>query len=409
MQPPVPGEGIERHCVLARTGVCSGGQELTYILARYYNERLLEAFGKAANKFDFIHYSPNFGTDQEYSVNPALEALIEVVKAGIQENYQLRIAPAGEKVATEASTKQRQEELIGTVADEIMKQHPNSGNLKDKMLELFLLPGDLVNPSGQLQPPARFWQRQRPPKPDDGFEHIHELKSEIEHYVIRNTKELLDRMVSTAKSRERANLSECTKELGKVLQKDRTFVLVAGQASQFKPIKRAITEWFHGRLPIHFEAEAGAPADPLGSLEAKLACCKGAVAYLQSNVDNLNPDEFFGTYGLLRVVRGPQNWIPADSLKLLQIRSTVLRGLAQAAYHFVFVARDHDGTDPVLGDGYTALIDHVDQDHPLEMLVRYSQDGETIQLNGKNLVAVGHGYAFQEIGPKIWPIVPPPA
>jgi hypothetical protein len=401
MQPPLPDIGIERHCVLARTGVCSGGQELTYILVKYYNERLLQAFRDAgiSNLLDFINYSPLLGTDQEYSVNPPLEALIEVVKASIDERYQLKIANAGETEATETSTKQRQEELIGKVADEIVTRHPNAGSLRDRILELFLLPTDLANPSGVPQSRGFF---SRTPPPDPLFAHIHKLKADIEGYVIRNTTELLDRMHSTAQRREAVNLSECTKNLGKVLKSDRTFVLVAGQAAQFRPIKRAIKEWFDRRLPkghLHFEADAA----------AKLACCKGAIAYLQSHVDNLNRDEFFGTYGLLRVIPGAQNWVPANTVELLRKRSTTLSGLAKVDYHFVFVARDETTTPPVLGDGYTALIDYVYHNHPLEMKVKYSQEGETIQLNGKDLAAIGPGYAYQDIGPKIWPLVPPPA
>lgn len=80
-----------------------------------------------------------------------------------------------------------------------------------------------------------------------------------------------------------------------ILNPSCTFILVAGQASQFKPLRKAIQNELRG---LHL------PESHCCFLEGKLAkeaCCVGAVTFKRKMSKQLNPRRIHGTLGMLAV------------------------------------------------------------------------------------------------------------
>src|SRR6185295_16937522 len=113
------------------------------------------------------------------------------------------------------------------------------------------------------------------------------LKDRIARYVEENIKDLINELEKMVVSREKEE-SEIWK---KVFDKDCTFVLIAGRASQFKPLKQAIYGSFGNFPPRNIQFLEGD--------DAKEACCKGAVTFQKSLDKPMNADELHGTYGFL--------------------------------------------------------------------------------------------------------------
>jgi hypothetical protein len=230
---------------------------------------------------------------------------------------------------------------------------------------------------------------------------IDALEKSLDDYVNLTIRVQLDDLFEMAG--RRADKSNSNFEF----RPDDAFVVVAGQASQFRPIKRAIC----GRL-------AAKRISPhriayLVGRQAKEACCLGAVHYVRANHDLRNKDELFGRYGFLGSSRVPGDK-PYGSLDMHALNKHLLCTpeppfLTEQFRSFVFTSHVFDdGKVPRVGDGMTAMIGgYFGTDYIVQYLSE--NDPEPLQLaithrDGRQTVKpVSHPDTPDDIWPNIWP------
>ncbi|HEV3075992.1 MAG TPA: hypothetical protein VHB47_16345 [Thermoanaerobaculia bacterium] len=154
-----------------------------------------------------------------------------------------------------------------------------------------------------------------------------ELRAKLEGYVRQNGVEPLEWLYYMANQREHRRAR------GRVIGGEDTFVVVAGQASRFKPLRKAIRERVRDLVGINLERQLLFLPDQL----AKLACCFGAQSYYLAALTCNNPDEIMGTYGFLsRFVTELQN---LDMAKFNQRDAVQDVSLMPGSYWLVYQPR----------------------------------------------------------------------
>ena len=389
------GSQQHRHTILARSGVTSGGQALTYLFVKYFDGQVKRVFDEARIKrpYDFTRPGGQYRFDQR-KANRLLEQYIEVIKRSINEDY--RIAwPKSPNELIEELVDHLLEKLEGTDRDVL--HWPLQAALRP--------PTDLRNPSGMRK---AWWKRlfaklrRMPPAPDPQNEQYNQLVTDLDEYVRRNVDEMLSFLEQTARQREEQQLLKARWK--SAVPWDRTFVIVAGQASQFKPIHAAITRWLTNKVSrqrIHFIENETVPD------ESKVACCKGAVGFLKAPVQHVNVDEFFGTFGFCAATMIGKSFIPVSTADLVRSGKATVNDLLLGLYHLVYVVRPVDGSYiPRLSDGYTAVIKDL-QHPPSRVEIHYDRTQQRLTINGVDvdIVATTYGYVNTQMHPKIWPIV----
>ena len=398
-----PGGAQEyHHTVLARTGVCSGGQALTYIFVQYFDERVGQAFKSENVKrpYDFTTESEQLRFEQRRT-NRRLEMYIEEIKRSIDQDYSIAWVDPARADSARA-------ELLESILAEVAA--PDQTKVRDALEATLALPKDLRDPSiGSKISWRRMWKKLGlPVKPDPQYAHIHDLVRKIEEYVRTNVDDMLEHLVSIAAERDAQQLSRPGRVTKSLAQN--TFVIVAGQASQFRPVHAAISRRLTRSVKknnIHFIE------DKADTHESKVACCKGAVGFLKAPALRLNIEEFFGTYGFCSAVQalGGSPFIPASTADLIRHGKTTVRGFKRGLYHLVYVVRPvHVRAGratyvPELFDGYTSVVSELDK--PDESItIEYDRSQQRLIVARKAMdVVTTHGYVDEKIQPKVWPII----
>jgi hypothetical protein len=330
---------VRQHFVLARTGRSSGGNQLNYIFAKYYNKLLK----KMDIKFDFLNLMDN--SWEQYCALRDLEILIEQVKTSIDENYQITMTP------------DKQKELITKLADKVFEMIDPNFKKIDRQIEKYeLFVENLILPSSFPKSRRRFIFK----KDKFADEALLELRNDIKEYVRINCDDIIDRLIDMAinQQKDKNNKSKSFKNIKeKVFDKRFTIALIAGQASQFKPLRRAINSKlealdFSEKQYIFLENNI-----------AKEACCKGAVNYQRAMPRHVDQYEIHGTYGFLPAVNCSEGFKAVD---LKYHNEVVVEFKITQQYWFVFCPRvflkkeDKPGLKveekPTLNDGSTALL-----------------------------------------------------
>lgn len=384
-----------QHFVNARTGKGDGGNRLSYIFAKYYNDRLDEMadrflqLTRQTPAFNFLQSPASRGAAQS-RVLQELETLIEYVKRSFTHDYRIGL------------TRNEQIEMITPLLDRIFeaadpnwKQNAGFEQLRKEMQEAFLLPKIMPGEMAKILSYfhiATSWLRKHY-GPNIGS--LLALKEDLKSYVEENVVNLIKQLKEMAEKRENKN----GKKGVKIFDPENTFVLVAGQASQFKPIARAIIGEFKDHdFPedqIHF----------LKGSQAKDACCKGAVIFQRAGNTRENPEELHGTYGLLSVATTNRE----DHFKAVNMTSVSRGGkdnltfTAPTQYFFIYSPRPSLSKDepPGLHDGSTALIKTI---RGSDFEIEYDPSVPVIKVNGEAMDKIASfGDINESIYPKVWP------
>ncbi|MCI0471736.1 MAG: hypothetical protein L0Y73_08770, partial [Candidatus Aminicenantes bacterium] len=299
-------DGTERprhFYVKARTGKSEGGARLNYILAEYYNSCLNELLDKPAFRdfkldFDFIHGTREGKlTDKQAKIINALENLVDAVKKSMDENYAITLSP------------KKQKELINAIIDEWFKPYdsPEAAEkikndlFRGEFIETFLLeklPGPIKSFffnllfdlfGAFLKTKFTAWRKTIK---------LAGLRKKIEDYVNSNVKGTLNQLIEMALDRENI---EPSRGKWRIISRAPTLAVIAGQASQFKPLKKAIEMELNN---LHIPASCRVF---LEGKEAKEACCKGAVTYKRSSDICTNATEIHGIYGFINEIEAISN------------------------------------------------------------------------------------------------------
>jgi hypothetical protein len=227
------------------------------------------------------------------------------------------------------------------------------------------------------------------------------LREKIEKYVEENVVNLLGQLwdMAALRSRDMAGGGSLAHHRGNVFDIGHTFALVAGQASQFKPIGRALESKFGGMdiPPSHVYFLEGSLA--------KEACCIGAVVFQRSKHKLMNREELHGTYGFLRAVRFGNDFRAVNMSKIRKGGNDLVSFPYVGEYWLIYSPRPDlsKGQPPRLHDGATALIQHFEGS---EFRVEYDPAERAIKINGEPINKLGtYGYVNESIYPKVWPEV----
>lgn len=328
------GGGSFTHDVLGRTGRSHGGARLSYILVEHLDERIQAVLDAMERSPDLPELVQQAIADKRSSVRllkqpprsaargtilGAAENLVEAYKRGLDENYSLVPDVQLEPLAANLAQVICQE--IGTasaVSLILASTDPSAGavqapgtpappseeeevrqamELLQERLENAVsfphdLPGGTHSSSSGLR---RLFRRERnasaPPlaAADPAFL---KLRQDLEDYVRQNVEDPLSWLIEMALLREQGD----RRLRGRRIDSEETFVIVAGQASRFAPIQKAIRAQVASNLSISVEDHLLFLPDKL----AKLACCFGAQWYFRAALSCNNPEEIMGTYSFLR-------------------------------------------------------------------------------------------------------------
>jgi len=386
---PATGSDQRQHFVFARTGKSDGGNRLSYIFASYYEDVVREAFAvhKRIPPFSFLEVKGSVGAIQAFAL-AALEDLIEEIKIYMTRDFHLKLSEA------------RQLALVDAVVHQLMHgldpSWDGTGNSADRgLLELYeRLRRDLVLPR-KLPRNLRGWLLSWQGGGSMDEERLVRLREALESYVRHNVIHLIDELAAMAAKREGLSRRKET------LDKDNTFVVVAGQASQFAPVAYAIREHLGKEYDLSLEN-----IHFLRSADAKEACCRGAVHFLRSEVNLANPEELHGIYGFLNATAMGQldAFKPADMSLIRSGGECTVTFDVRSQYWLIFSPRVEIEPDrpPQLHDGTTAVISSFKGS---QFKVRYDPDRLTLFVNDEEVRLATYGNIKESIYPKIWPEV----
>jgi hypothetical protein len=424
------------HSVQGRTGKSSGGSSLNYLFAKHYDNRLGEAFQNIRSEafshlpFGFIRQpSDNSFIYPQLKAVSALEKLIERVKQSMTEDYEIN-----ERLLSQ----DKQREMLKPVINEILsavdiewkeksEEEQRSSTLwpiREQLINALVLPAKLEE-SGQSNLRGLYsWFKNviswfdgkledggpAPTHPvssasgnsdaedfSEGGAAIApkpspltmELKGKIAEYVRDNVDYLLDSLKNLVREHQAVSNDRVSID-------STAFVVVAGQASQFKPLRARI------RMKCK---DMGINDDHILLMEgkeSKEACCKGVVNFWTARMLHTNPNELHGTYGCLDY--NEKAFKAFDMGKVKSSGSHKISFEAEGTHLVVFTPRSYEEVrdhPPVKNDGATALIDVFSGES--EFRLEYDREHLELKINGRKLSISGFGDVSGSIYEKTWP------
>jgi hypothetical protein len=392
----------QRHTVQGKTGKSSGGNYLNYIFAEHYDKRLkevaaqLEAATGVNIQFGFLNEATN--KEPQSKTVFALVNLIEQVKRHMTEEYE---------IDEQGFPPERERELLRAVADELLNAHDPTTppeaieryeNFRRMFADALMLPRRLGESGWRTVLPLR--RRKYDPTALDGpSPHptplTKELKRRIENYVKENVDEMLNNLKGLVREHEPGASSRAEIDRG-------AFVVVSGQGSQFRPLRRAI-ERKCDRMHIRKSHR-----HMMRGVDSKVACCKGVVNFRLENVLHINQKELHGTYGCLAHGVRPklEQFKPFEMADIKNGGSSTISFVTPTTYYIVFTPRplsEVKKTPPKKNDGSTAVIAVFEKTR--EFTIHYDRDRLELKVNDKLLELKTFGSVDGSIYPKVWPEV----
>ncbi len=407
---------LRTNSTIARTGKSDGGNKLSYIIAEYLNEQLKNIFDEIKRKgFDInlpfnllINDTPSHAVSSEQRIVLSyVERLIELYKSKIIyskgiKSFQIRTFNNDEKeIITELCNKYF--EIIKSSSTGF-ENNSDFIEFKNLMLQKFSLPqkfpddfitGLKLKTFKHLKFLKYFYNEHFFQVIQDN--EIVKMKKKLNKYISENVKYLINDINNIITYRE--NKKNTNKNVRKMLSKDDTMVIIAGQASQFEPITKQICNSFN---------ELGIPENNLyffKGMLAKEACCRGAIVLRKTLDDQLNTKQLHGTYGMLATSIDSEPFKIFDMTRIRNGGSHSIRFIRNTTRTFIYCP--HILTDknkpPSRDDGYTATIK---QFNGSEFELNYDSDNLEIAINHIKINKIAsYGDVSDKIYPKIWPEV----
>jgi hypothetical protein len=363
------------HDVLGRTGRSHGGAKLSYIFAEHLHTRIQQVLDrfeadpsiapamkdaiKARRPYVSLKSQPDQASGRG-SVLGAAEKLTEAIKHGLNEDYQFKDGTNLEPRVHDLAKVLRQEiaaaSSIGPIIAGLSPSPQTSGasapaippeaqklleqltSLEKAIAVALRFPSELPSLSSARNTWSRLlsWRTKRAAaKPsDDAF---HRLRALLDAYVQENVDQPLAWLLEMAKGREGVQKKggSLFSSGDDLLPPDTTFVVVAGQASRFEPLRRAIRNWVKEQINISVE-----PGGNLLFLEgalAKFSCSFGAEWFFRAALRCNNPGEIMGTYGFLQRF-APHALVNVDMQEFNQKREQILE-LSDGDHWLIFQPR----------------------------------------------------------------------
>lgn len=417
---PEESDEQRRHSVQGKTGKSSGGNYLSYVIACHYEACLKEALDRhplhKGHTFSFIKEHPNLSYQlPQVRIAGDLDQLIERVKRSMTEDYRI-----DESILSMDEQRRMLEGIVNRVLEAFDSDWDNKNDeaklrgytsFRDEAINLMLLPGTLEVPrrpfilTRLVTLPFRIlrWLVGRSAAPasvdaalTDGQDstpvaptpRTAALKRELENYVRENVDEMLDSL--------RSLVDEHQAVKGQRGDVGSSFVVVSGQASQFKPLRKAV------RMKC---GEMGIGEDQMLMMEgvaSKEACCKGVVNFWSAEMQHTNQKELHGTYGCIDA--NLDTFQPFDMKKLKNNRRDTLNFGEKGRYFVVFTPRSYQEVmerPPRRNDGATALIGVFSGTS--SFTIEYIPEALELRVNNKPLTISSFGNVDSSIYKKVWP------
>ena len=410
-------QGLQ-YVIQGRTGRAGGGGKLTYLFARYFNHKfhgLQPLFDRYRpwTEGDFLHCKNERGlaSGPQAPVLQALEALIEQQKKDLTADY--RVLESDELRTLRSRLVEAFFDVHfkeGLRLEEGETEEAARAYLREKLTEAFTLPPELPRRRvrhgtawqrtvSQLQAAWQallraFGRRPALAAPDRPPELIEKLAHDVEAYV-EETAALFDELLDNVRFEQGAEAP--------VIDSADTIGLIAGQASQFRPLQARLRQKLNYR---------GLAVWSLTGDEAKDACALGAGIYSQTGLDVANPDKVHGGYFFLPLV-GTGEPAPVDMDRLRAGEATRVwlpdAGKHQLYYGTVPYHRNARG-EPVYGEhalvgAYFPLeaAEAPDAARPFYVELRWDAAGRKFFVNGEEQDVHTFGDLREDIYPKVWP------
>jgi len=434
--PPSPPSGRQsgrvQHTVLARTGRSDGGNRLSYLLAGYYEKQVQRVYEEHGRLLTPNLDSPPFGFLRlaEGARSPSLaqaeaighlETVIENVKSCLAAGCQLEL------------TADQQTNLLRPLADALVRDtlrldaSAGLGEAGDRFVNLLIeaLRLPIVEPwVRRLWRGAGRWRKARLGRRAVSFvssavhsilegkgvqsiwrirqrdgasptrQELADLWNEIERYL-DDTVGLLAELDAMALAWERQHQEGTATGTTSAISPHSTLVVIAGQASQFPPLRKRLREGL-GQKKIPDETHVGWLQGP----RAKEACCMGAVSFWLSEFEMQNPKELHGTYGMWVDTGSPQfAW--ADMAGVNSGETTDITPSADAGCVFVYTPRIFANPRQVVDpeDGTIACLRRFGGG---QHRIRYEQRVAQLLVDDEP-VALANWGELGALWPKLWP------
>jgi len=407
-------ESHRRHTVQGKTGRSSGGNYLNFIFAKYFDEQLATVGRKVplmsendGLPFGFLKRADAVFRGSQTETLAELEQLIERLKAAVNENYE---------IDDHLFSSSDQSQKLESIAKMILGTVPTKPDLEteQRFKTEFVAAMSLPN---RLDPFAyssirEAWSSQSgfvskakvtmnyllgrgtpavSSGTNNGFGNAEtaKLKDKIQHYVEQNVDKLLDSLQSLVRAHQVVTVDRQRIDSS-------SFVVVSGQASQFKPLRNAIK---------HKCNDLGIPSEhvltDLDSVALKEACCRGAVSFWQGRLVAVNPSELHGTYGCID--RFNSGFKAFDMKKLNTEGIDTLSFPVDSTFYVIYTPRSPEEVQdlkPELYDGSTALIARMTG---TTFTLRYDPKSLSLTINDQELMIGSFGSVDSSIFEKVWP------
>lgn len=369
------GGNVLSHEISARTGRSHGGVRLSYLLAAHFDARIgrvVDAYAKRGGRLAkaIADVRPQIGIlaqpgwpSGRARLLGAAEKLVETIKRHVDANYRITLTAAEQRPLARALAQavraeieqatpinrpaKTEAEVPASAGAPTAAQEPQStkspfDRLEQDLEDVLLLPKHLPREEFAIRFP-RWLARLvgRPMAPVDERAPFVKLRRDLEDYVRANVDEPLEWLNEMAAARE----DDGKTPLGSGIP---TFVVVAGQASQFGPIQQAIEMWAKERLGI---SSAEGDLVFLHGKFAKFACCYGAQWVFRNAIQTTNPDAILGSYAFL----GVGGLIPLP-MRTFEARQIVEKQLNAGEYWLIFQPRHLDPNHQATEEEITALL-----------------------------------------------------
>ena len=413
------GAGRLPYAVLARTGRSHGGARLTYLLAKHLEERMataVESFCKehkpaqaaALRKRLERHLSLTTREQEGERETKAqlleeAERFIDLIKQSVDDDYSIRLRPEEQQFAVSPLVEAMV--ALAAIKEDAVLSEEAKRLLKEKLTEAFLFPERLTgSPNGFF---SALLPRRKAIPADDPFIGLHESLVE---YVCANVDVPLQWLREMTDSRERRQ-GFFPSRGRRQLPQGQTFVILAGQAAQFRPIRAAVERQVR---ELNLRPQRGGDLLMLESPLSKWACALGAHAGQMAGVDLANRGHVFGSFGFYRFA-GSRKLALLDMVRFNRREPQVLE-LAEADYRFVYIPRHLESLeidnaaelDEMFDSGAIATIKTLRfHGGPVTVTYQGTQAGIVIENAGRPDEVLGASTAFgggnQEIFKNTWP------
>lgn len=427
--------------VLSRIGVSKGGNELDYIFADFFNERLKRFLDKRKLEvpFNFLEKSEDASLEQQ-EANFLLEEIILQLKKHTSATYRLHLGRSLIK-GTVADKESAQDNIPRAMTCEEKGEQPGIFH-KFAAIACYL--------RRVASPASESWEKWKENKQfDQDFARFmlaettnvswyyglklrlggsairaarlnSDLRVAIEAYVSEIGSNLVDRLnenrerrsqlYTTIHSNDAANgAGEKPRETPhEPPPKDRRFMVISGQAAQFKPLHAALVSKAQSKRQFNIK---NANIWALAGLKAKEACCYGAVRSRAVGFEWPNEHETLCEYGFRR--SAPDNYAPINYKELNDGKTLVKKyrngdKIDPRAEHYLIYSTvlrppGHQGDAPSVDDGYTAYIITYPTFPQPDITVEYKKQGGVLEVNDKEVELASYGSIDDPIYRKVWP------